>query len=94
MTKETADFGAKLAELETITAWFESDEVDLNAALAKFERGMQLADELKRELQQVENRVEKIKARFDAPADAPAAPDETASIKDDDTDTEEPTLFP
>lgn len=83
MTKETADFGTKLKELETITAWFESDEVDLNSALAKFERGMQLADELKRELQQVENRVEKIKARFDAPTNTTA-----------DTDTEEPTLFP
>lgn len=87
MTKEAADFGAKLKELETITAWFESDEVDLNAALAKFERGMQLADELKRELQQVENRVEKIKARFDAPA-------ETAPAENNDSDTEEPTLFP
>ena len=89
MTKESADFGAKLKELEGITAWFESDEVDLNAALAKFERGMQLADELKRELQQVENRVEKIKARFDAPADTP-------DISEDDAEPtgEEPTLFP
>jgi len=89
MTKDAPDFGAKLKELETITAWFESDEVDLNAALAKFERGMQLADELKRELQQVENRVEKIKARFDAPAN----PNEAPSAEDD-SDTEEPTLFP
>lgn len=63
------DFSAKLKELEAITEWFESDEVDLNAALAKFERGMQLAAELKKELQQVENRVEKIKARFDIPAE-------------------------
>lgn len=85
MTKDTPDFGAKLKELETITAWFESDAVDLNAALAKFERGMQLADELKRELQQVENRVEKIKARFDVPAAASEA---------EATDAEEPTLFP
>lgn len=61
------DFGAKLNELEAITSWFESDAVDLNEALKKFERGMELAGELKVELQQVENRVEKIKQRFDAP---------------------------
>ena len=68
------DFAAKLAELEQITEWFESDQVDLNAALAKFERGMELSDQLKKELQLVENRVEKIKQKFDATtAEAPAS---------------------
>jgi exodeoxyribonuclease VII small subunit len=74
---ETQDFGKKLAELEKITEWFESDSVDLNESLAKFERGMQLADELKKELQDVENRVEKIKQKFDGvqvPVEAPTPP--------------------
>ncbi len=71
-----ADFGAHMTELEEITAWFESENVDLNQALAKFERGMQLADILKRELGQVENRVEKIKAQFDAPPVSAEAEDE------------------
>jgi exodeoxyribonuclease VII small subunit len=93
MTKDGPDFGAKLKELEAITAWFESDEVDLNAALAKFERGMQLADELKRELQQVENRVEKIKARFDTPV-APEPTDEADEPGPEAPAAEEPTLFP
>lgn len=65
---EKANFGAKLQELEAITVWFESDQVDLNLALKKFERGMELADELKSELQQIENRVEVIKQKFDVPA--------------------------
>jgi exodeoxyribonuclease VII small subunit len=75
------DFAAKLQELEAITTWFESGEVDLNQALAKFERGLGLADELKRELQQVENRVETIKARFDATVGEGAAsePDSEAA---------------
>lgn len=59
------DFGTRLKELEAITTWFESDEVDLNAALSKFERGMELADGLKKELAEIENRVEVIKQRFD-----------------------------
>jgi exodeoxyribonuclease VII small subunit len=96
MSSPTPDFGTKLKELEAITAWFESDEVDLDAALAKFERGMQLADELKRELQRVENRVEKIKARFDGPAAAVVA--ESASEDDvatgDEATADDPTLFP
>ena len=90
-SEQDRDFGAKLKELEAITAWFESGEVDLNAALAKFERGMQLADELKQELQQIENRVEAIKAKFDAPASPdtaePADPAETVPEGDG------PTLF-
>lgn len=80
------DFGKKLKELEAITEWFESDEVDLNAALTKFERGMELADELKKELQLVENRVETIKQKFDGSAPAPA-PQDTA------TDDDSPKLF-
>jgi exodeoxyribonuclease VII small subunit len=70
------NFAQKLAELEAITTWFESENVDLNEALAKFERGMILADELKRELQQTENRVEKIKQKFNAAGAAAASQDE------------------
>ncbi len=85
------DFSAKLQELEAITTWFESDEVDLNAALAKFERGMELANELKRELGQIENRVEKIKAKFDAPT---ASSGSIEPLPAGDTPAaDEPTLF-
>ncbi len=66
--KPSSDFTAKLKELEAITEWFESGEVDLNQALAKFERGMELTEELKQQLQVVENRVQKIRAKFDGPA--------------------------
>ncbi len=61
------DFAAGLAELEEITAWFESSDVDLTVALSKFERGMELAASLKDHLQIIENRVVKIKQRFDTP---------------------------
>jgi exodeoxyribonuclease VII small subunit len=71
------DFGKKLKELEAITEWFESDKVDLNEALGKFERGMQLAEDLKKELEVIENKVEKIKQKFDG--STAALPTETAS---------------
>lgn len=74
MKSEEFDFTASLKELEEITAWFESEEVDLNEALAKFERGMQLAADLKDHLQLIENRVEKIKRKFDGELITPPIP--------------------
>lgn len=59
-----SDFAGQLAELEAITAWFESDKVELGAAVSKFERGMELAAQLNKELEAIENRVEIIKAKF------------------------------
>jgi exodeoxyribonuclease VII small subunit len=61
-------FDEAMKELEAITAWFESTDVDLDEGLVKFERGMELATKLKEHLSTVENRVEKIKVKFSAPA--------------------------
>lgn len=62
------DFGAKLKELEVITAWFESEDADLEEGLRKFERGMELAGTMKQYLATVENRITTIKQRFDGNA--------------------------
>jgi exodeoxyribonuclease VII small subunit len=75
MTAKPFEFEKSLAELEAITAWFESSDANLDAGLAKFERGLELANELKAHLATVENRVEKIRQRFNAPAEE--APSET-----------------
>ena len=64
MTEPKFKFDQAMKELEEITAWFESGEVDLDQGLVKFERGMELANKLKEHLAQVENRVEKIKVKF------------------------------
>ena len=80
------NFGAKLQELEAITQAVDADGLDLDDAVTKFERGMELSAQLKQHLQEVENRVETIKARFATPivndtevivtASAPAYPDD------------------
>jgi len=64
MTTSPFEFEKALKELENITAWFESTEVDLDQGIAKFERGMELASNLKTHLATIENRVEKIRERF------------------------------
>ena len=86
------EFEQALKELEDITRWFESSDADLDQGLVKFERGMELAGQLKSHLTQVENRVEKIKQRFSAGATATTSPtqsvpaaEETATDDDDQT---------
>lgn len=70
MSNPPFQFEQSLKELEAITTWFESSDADIDKGIAKFEQGMELAKQLKTHLEQVENRVEKVKQRF---ADTPAA---------------------
>jgi exodeoxyribonuclease VII small subunit len=91
MNTKPFEFEAALKELEDITAWFESGEVDLDQGLVKFERGMELAQQLKSHLATVENRIEKIKQRF-AAAPASGSPD-TPPTETEDTNTSQAGLF-
>lgn len=61
------NFESAMKELEEITLWFERPDVELDLSLAKFERGLELSNALKNHLQEVENKVQKIKQKFDAP---------------------------
>jgi exodeoxyribonuclease VII small subunit len=65
MPKKPPSFAQSFQELEDITAWFDSQEnVDLDQGLKKFERGLELAGQLKKKLSEVENKVEEIKKKF------------------------------
>lgn len=64
MPKKEFNFTKAFEELETIMAWFEKEEVNLDEGLKKFERGLELAKACKDTLSEVENKVEKIKSRF------------------------------
>ncbi len=67
-TKKQPSFGEAFSELERITDDLESDTLDLDKAIEKFEHGLELAQQLKTKLSAVEQRVEKIRQRFDAAA--------------------------
>jgi exodeoxyribonuclease VII small subunit len=58
-------FEEKLAKLEQIVAWFESEGVTLGESMQHFEQGMQLAEALEKELSQAENQVKIIKQKFE-----------------------------
>lgn len=62
--KKQEDFAAAFAELEKISEWFETEEIDLDEGLKKFERGLVLATVCKKKLSEVENKVEEIKKKF------------------------------
>ncbi len=80
MSKPTdkLDFAKSMQELEAIVQALESGEVNLDAALPKFERGMELATQLRKYLKTIQNKVEIIKQRFDDSASPPSqGPDQT-----------------
>ena len=54
------DFSHAYHELEGLVAEFEKGDIEINQALLKFEHGVKLAQELKKYLKTVENKVEKI----------------------------------
>lgn len=55
----------KLHELEAVVTWFEQDDLDVEQAIAKFEAGSKLADEIAEQLASLENTVTVLKGRFD-----------------------------
>lgn len=63
MSKKTS-FADAFQELEDITAWFETADVDLDEGLKKFERGLELAQVCKSKLSEVENKVVDLKKKF------------------------------
>lgn len=62
--KPSRQIGKLFEELEKITSELDRDSVDLDEALEKFERGLEIAAELKGRLRDVEQKVEKIKKKF------------------------------
>lgn len=66
MAKKTVslDFQKQFSALEKITADFEAGKYNLDAGLKKFEEGLGLAQKLKTYLEDVENKIETIKQKY------------------------------
>jgi exodeoxyribonuclease VII small subunit len=52
------------AELQEILRWFESDTFDVDEAVKKYKRGLELAGELETYLATAENTVKELQAKF------------------------------
>ncbi|MAG11847.1 MAG: exodeoxyribonuclease VII small subunit [Parcubacteria group bacterium] len=64
MPNKKKSFAQQYADLEKITEWFETEDVDLEEALKKFEDGLGLVKDLKSHLNKIENKVVDIKKQF------------------------------
>jgi exodeoxyribonuclease VII small subunit len=64
MPTKKPSFAEAFTELEAITEWFETQNVDLDEGVKKFERGLELAKQLKEKLTEVENTVITLKKKF------------------------------
>jgi len=53
-------------ELNRLIEWFESDTVNLDEAVEKYEQAMELLKRMEKHLKSAENKVKKISVRFDA----------------------------
>lgn len=60
-SKEKINYSDALKELEEITHYLESSNVDLDEAIKKFERGNFLAQEIQKQLEKAENKIKTIK---------------------------------
>lgn len=63
-TTKKQTLAQKFEKLEGITNWFERDDFTIEQALPKFEEGLKLASECKHQLEEIENKVTEIKAKF------------------------------
>ncbi len=70
MKQDNFNFKEALEELKKINEEFDTEEIDIDKALAKFKRGLDLAKKCKQRLLEIENEVIKIKEKFSAPQEA------------------------
>jgi exodeoxyribonuclease VII small subunit len=59
--KTPVSFNKQYKQLQTIVAWFEQDEIDLEEGIKKFEEGSKLVKELKNYLETMENKIKELK---------------------------------
>lgn len=54
-----------ITKLETLMQWFDGEEFEIEEAIAKFEEAKKLADTIKHQLSEVENKITVIKQTAD-----------------------------
>ena len=55
-----------MARLNEIVGWFGGEDIDLEQAIAKYDEGMALVEQIKERLAQTENRINQIMLQYDS----------------------------
>lgn len=65
MSEPKKSLSKQLSELDELIAWFDQPDIDLDEALKKFDEGVKLTAEIKKQLADAENKITVLKQRFD-----------------------------
>ncbi len=68
-SKPAADYHALTEELHTLTTKLESGDLDIDDAVASYERGLEIVAQLEARLARAENKVTDLRAKLDQEAD-------------------------
>lgn len=68
MTKKTADYQALSSELDSVMAELQREDLDVDAVLKRYRRGLELVKQLEEYLETAENKVRTLKAQFNPDA--------------------------
>lgn len=60
MAKQSFNFKKTLEELEKLSEWFQQPDIDLDEALKKYQRGMELVKEAQAHLKKTENEFKRV----------------------------------
>ena len=64
--KPAIDYQTLQAELDTVMAELQREDLDVDAALKHYQRGLELVEQLQQYLETAENKVIELKAKFNA----------------------------
>ncbi len=61
MTHNKYSYATLKAELDSVLAWFEQDDINLDEAVEKYKKGAELLTQLEAQLKEAENTIKKVK---------------------------------
>lgn len=65
MSDKSKSLSDQLAKLNELVAWFDQPDIDVDEALKKFDEGMKLTEDIKKQLTAAENKITILKQKFD-----------------------------
>jgi len=66
MNQQQKSLRELMDEFESVAAWFDNEDLDVDVAIAKFEEGSKLAEKIKQQLSEAKNKISIVKKKFDA----------------------------
>ncbi len=63
-SKKDTSYKALRHQLDELLAWFDSDDIDVDEAIAKYEKAIAIAAELEQHLSVAENKLKELKAKL------------------------------